>query len=467
MSEKSMNGTMSADEMTSDLNPVKSGSGGLKKSNGKKWGAIGIIVVVLAALIVGISIYNIPANRLSRQLDLGNRYLEEQNYEQAVVEFNKAIEIDPMNVDAYLGKALAYESMGDLDKAIGTLQTGYEKSDDERIKAKLVEVYLEQVEGFTQSADYESALAVCDKLLELDGENVQVQESIGGCLRSYIEQLIAGGYYDAAEVLIEKYRDKVHGIDFQMYIDKIEELKAAAEFENLMTNVPAFDIADIKVMGYDLLEPRLKEIIGTLGYSEIPEVGLGESRDLQDGVSEFVTNEDITLFHYIGFEEDGVEHGLGAWSYFEHDGGSSLQVNKVNGEETNAYQVGMSRSNMPLTLGDSYGKWCDLIGADLVRESSFAMEEENSLLNEDLNMNYINRTYTISVGDIYISYLENTYETVARSGYSDMNYFEDYDMVATFSMHTQEGDVEDFSVTATFLDGTVQSIVYNFTWRSQ
>lgn len=110
------------------------------KLNGRKLGIIGGIAVVLIALIAGISIYNMPANRLSRELDLGQRYLEEQNYEQAIVEFDKAIEINPMSVEAYLGKAAAYEGLGDYENALLTLEQGYEKTGDGRILSAIQEI---------------------------------------------------------------------------------------------------------------------------------------------------------------------------------------------------------------------------------------------------------------------------------------------------------------------------------------
>lgn len=140
MSEENMNETLSADEMTSEQNPTKSESDGPKKFGGNKWGIIGAVIVVLIAVIAGIGVYNTPENRLSRQLNLGNRYLEEQNYEQAIVEFDKAITIDPMNVDAYLGKAEAYIGLGDLQSTLDTLQTGYDLTGDERLKEKLDEL---------------------------------------------------------------------------------------------------------------------------------------------------------------------------------------------------------------------------------------------------------------------------------------------------------------------------------------
>ena len=42
------------------------------------------------------------------QYDLGMRYLNESNYEEAILAFTQAIEIDPKNVEGYLGRAEAY-----------------------------------------------------------------------------------------------------------------------------------------------------------------------------------------------------------------------------------------------------------------------------------------------------------------------------------------------------------------------
>lgn len=120
-------------DMVQTEQETKEKSGTSKKSGGKKWGIVGGIIVILLAIIIGISIYNSPSNRLSRQLNLGQRCLEEQNYEQAIVEFDKAIAIDPMSVEAYLGKAQAYEGLGDIDMVLQTLEEGYKLTNDERL----------------------------------------------------------------------------------------------------------------------------------------------------------------------------------------------------------------------------------------------------------------------------------------------------------------------------------------------
>ena len=46
------------------------------------------------------------------QYDLGMRYLNESNYEEAILAFTQAIEIDPKNVEGYLGRAEAYLGAG-------------------------------------------------------------------------------------------------------------------------------------------------------------------------------------------------------------------------------------------------------------------------------------------------------------------------------------------------------------------
>ena len=72
--------------------------------------------------------------------DLGMKYLTDGNYEEAIIEFEVAIEIDESKADAYIGLAEVYIEQGDLQKAIEILEEGYEKTKDESISAKLEEI---------------------------------------------------------------------------------------------------------------------------------------------------------------------------------------------------------------------------------------------------------------------------------------------------------------------------------------
>ena len=59
-----------------------------------------------------------------RNIDLGEKYLIELNYEQALVQFLNVIEVEPMNSRGYTGAADAYIGLGEIDKAITILIQG-------------------------------------------------------------------------------------------------------------------------------------------------------------------------------------------------------------------------------------------------------------------------------------------------------------------------------------------------------
>lgn len=63
-------------------------------------------------------------NKAETQLSLGSHYLNEMDYEAAVVAFETVLEIDEKNTTAYMGLALAYEGTGNQEKVIKTLEQG-------------------------------------------------------------------------------------------------------------------------------------------------------------------------------------------------------------------------------------------------------------------------------------------------------------------------------------------------------
>jgi len=73
-------------------------------------------------------------------LSLGNKYLSELDYENAVVAFSKLIEIEPRNPQGYIGLADAYIGLGDIDKAIEILDQGLEATGDDGIRRLLSEL---------------------------------------------------------------------------------------------------------------------------------------------------------------------------------------------------------------------------------------------------------------------------------------------------------------------------------------
>jgi len=82
------------------------------------------IKIIFVLALVGILLIGCKSKeaRVQEQLDLGSKYMAELDYESAIVALNKAIKIDPKNVDAYKMLAEVYEKSGRLDDARATLE---------------------------------------------------------------------------------------------------------------------------------------------------------------------------------------------------------------------------------------------------------------------------------------------------------------------------------------------------------
>lgn len=117
-----------------------------EKAAGKKsrWGKRIAIIAVIAVVLIGIVVALIlilsqqAVNAEAReQISLGEKYMKDEDFDEAIVAFRKAIDIDPNNPDAYLKLADAYHAVGNFSEAIKVLQQGFERTHSGDIKAKL------------------------------------------------------------------------------------------------------------------------------------------------------------------------------------------------------------------------------------------------------------------------------------------------------------------------------------------
>ena len=75
--------------------------------------------------------------------DLGVRYLSEGNYDEAIIAFTAAIEIDPKRPEAYLSLADAYTGAGAMNAARKALEDGFAATGDLEIQTWLGEFLAE------------------------------------------------------------------------------------------------------------------------------------------------------------------------------------------------------------------------------------------------------------------------------------------------------------------------------------
>lgn len=103
---------------------------------------VSAIMLVISAVIV--LTVNSSTYRVNRHFKAADKYIDNMDYRSAVAEYKHIIEIDSMNVDAYIGLADAYIELGKIDKAISVLEDGYEKTGNDTIKQMLDELIEEQ-----------------------------------------------------------------------------------------------------------------------------------------------------------------------------------------------------------------------------------------------------------------------------------------------------------------------------------
>lgn len=129
------------------------------KDNWKKKPIIvaAVIIVICAIVFSVLAGRNSSTKRVAELLDLGNKYLTEQDYEQAIVTFQEVIKIDPKCEEAYLRLADAYIGMGDYETACDVIKKGVEQTGSNGLES-----YLEEIEE-TYTGIQEKAAAEAER----------------------------------------------------------------------------------------------------------------------------------------------------------------------------------------------------------------------------------------------------------------------------------------------------------------
>jgi len=108
------------------------------------------------------------------QYDLGVRYLSEGNYEEAILAFSAAIEIDPKRADAYTSLADIYMELGEYDKAADILEQGLSNLEGEA--AEELEDLLAQAERMA-SIDFDHLVQDAYRETIQDGYDTYMEHS--------------------------------------------------------------------------------------------------------------------------------------------------------------------------------------------------------------------------------------------------------------------------------------------------
>lgn len=168
------------------------------------------------------------------QYDLGVRYLSEGNYQEAILAFTAAIEIDPKQAPAYVGRGDAYVGLGGTEENLAAAKTDYETAIE--LDETSTEAYLGLADVYIRQGDYEKAQEILSHAISIIGDNWKIsaklseislmiyprtnRAELGGgryMIEEYNEhgQIVTRSYYDANDVM---------GLMHEYYYDILGEL---------------------------------------------------------------------------------------------------------------------------------------------------------------------------------------------------------------------------------------------------
>ncbi len=110
----------------------------------KKYGVLCIISLLLLLSLLPVLGCQVQSMQSEKHYKNGAVSVIVDEYEHAIVELTKAIELDPEYADAYYNRGLAYDKSGEVTKAISDYENCIESSDDLEV-VKSAQVLLDKL----------------------------------------------------------------------------------------------------------------------------------------------------------------------------------------------------------------------------------------------------------------------------------------------------------------------------------
>lgn len=125
--------------------------------------------------------------------DLGIRYLSEGNYQEAIIAFTAAIEIDPKLTDAYMGRGRGHLLSGDMEDTLASAQADFESvlQMDETIP----EAWLCLADIYIRRGDYNRALEILREGQDKTGGNTTITDRIAEIEEDRLPDTTYGVYF--------------------------------------------------------------------------------------------------------------------------------------------------------------------------------------------------------------------------------------------------------------------------------
>jgi|GEM_PF-6709234 len=271
------------------------------------------IIAIIASLATAAIVYTMSTGGFDpyeRQIQLGNKYLSELDYEQAIVAFEKAIEIDPKQVRAYVGAGKAYIATEQYDKAEDRLVTAHGISTDTD-----VEIINLLCEAYEPQEKYDEMIELIEDEVDYTSDNIALMVRLANGYKKTdridklkdLLDIIAGWdipfdperYEELAE-LYDFAEDYEKSLEMWEAVDKYDSSDYSQQMRDELVEIveseDSFGLERTKRLLSDYSNANAVHVKGELVYS---------SGELSGGPLEFwITDDRIRIDYYV----DGKLH---------------------------------------------------------------------------------------------------------------------------------------------------------------
>ena len=228
-----------------------------------------LAIIFLAACATG-------ATDTAEKIELGQKYLTELNYTEAVAAFTEVIKMDPSNIEAYMGRAEAYKCLEQYDDAKADYTTAIEKTDE--MPYTQAQAYAGRAEVYDLTDETEAAESDCSAAIALlDEDGVGEKENIAQALirelrirvlQFHAEVCMKLGLYDKAAEDYEKLAELGVNMSEDAAADSSQQEAVSADGAYVWTYTDENGTTTKALLN---IRPGSKELGGVIDYP--PDMG--------------------------------------------------------------------------------------------------------------------------------------------------------------------------------------------------
>lgn len=281
---------------------------------------------------------------------LGNLEYYNSSNEEAVEQYQKAIEISPANAVFRRNLSGAYQEIKEYEKAIVEIETAYNIDSDESIKnEKLAGIHNAKGNDLFSAGKYAEAISEYTETINLVPFNDIYHSNLAGAYKNLINTISRSAAFDKAIFYYQKAWDLNPKEEYTNQINSIQKRKDLLLYygEKNSERLPLVTPIAIEIAGDliplveaegDALSPHFQETIKLLreglqyelGHKQIPGIRIrGNENDLPDGTYVIMINEIPLVSGNVRMDKLFVDKTVGQLKFADIPGEET--INPANG----------------------------------------------------------------------------------------------------------------------------------------